>query len=291
LLRIARTNVTASKLLFSLLAVAAVGCSHQLQPPRSTLPSDASKLFLMYSANAPRDAPRVFRGYFTRSDYARVESLPPDFNVRRARRYVLPTSLRKRWAGEPGVRYWTRRGCGAGTPGLVVYDPEDREVTPPSELQHLSRSVRRAARLVRSTGCHRFGLAPGSMPLFGLDPASCTYDLGSGSYRGLPWKAIDLIDIQAQRLLGDDCADEGGVEKYASVVTTLARFVRARNSDIAVVSQVSFRDNQPARMRDGIAAVADEVDGVYFSYPSRQPEIPCRYCAPRNLRSLLNYLS
>lgn len=284
--------MTPLKLLVAVLAVAVavVGCSQQLPPPRSSLGPDASNLFILYSANAPRDAPSVFSRYFTRSDYARVESLPANFNVPRAHRYVLPTSLRERWAGDPGVRHWIRRGCGPGTPGLIVYDPEDRELTPPSELRRLSLSVRRAARLVESTGCHRFGLAPGSTPLFGFDPASCTYDLDDGSYRELPWKAVDLIDIQAQRLLGDDCADEAGVEKYASVVTTLARFVSVRNPDIAVVSQVSFRDSPPARMLEGIAAVADVVDGVYFSYPSREPEIPCRYCTPVNLRTLLEYL-
>jgi hypothetical protein len=289
--KIARNNVTLRKLPLVVLAVAVVGCSHQPSPPTSSLGSHGSNLFILYSANAPRDAPDVFMRYFTRNDYARVESLPPTFNVPRAHRYVLPTSLRERWAGDPGVRHWIRRGCGEGTPGLIVYDPEDRELTPPSELRRLALSVRRAAHLVASSGCHRFGLAPGSTPLFGLDPTSCTYDLDDGSYRHLPWKGIDLIDIQAQRLLGDDCADQSGVQKYASVVTTLARFVRARNPDIAVVSQVSFRDNPPARMREGIAAVADVVDGVYFSYPSREPEIPCRYCTPVNLRKLLEFLT
>jgi hypothetical protein len=276
-------------LLSFLLAVVALSCARELRS-HGTTPATVSHLFIMYSANAPRDAPRDFKRYFTRSDYARVESLPPNFDVPRPHRYVLPTSLRERWAGDPGVRHWVRRGCGPGTPGLIVYDPEDRDLTPPSELRRLSVSVRRAARLVRSTGCHRFGLAPGSTPLFGLDPASCTYALEDGSYRELPWKAIDLIDIQAQRLLGDACVDEAGVEKYASVVTTLARFVRERNADIAVVSQVSFRDNPPARMREGIAAVADVVDGVYFSYPSLEPEIPCRYCTPMHLRMLLGFL-
>jgi hypothetical protein len=74
------------------------------------------------------------------------------------------------------------------------------------------------------------------------------------------------------------------------VMTTLARFVRARNPDIAVVAQVSFRDNSPALMREGIAAVADVVDGIYFSYPSREPDIPCNYCSPENLRALLDFL-
>jgi hypothetical protein len=278
-------------LFIATLVVASLACSPEpaTQAPEGR-PVHVSHLFIMYSANAPRDAPRIFRRFFTRRDYARVESLPANFRVVRRHRYVLPTTLRDRWAGEPGVRFWVRRGCGPGTPGLIVYDPENRELTPASEIRQLPASVRRAAELVSSTGCHRFGLAPGSTPLFGLDPVTCTYDLDEGHYRELPWRTIDLVDIQAQRLLGDACVGQEGVEKYSAVVSALARFVRERNPDIRVVSQVSFRDSPAERMQEGIAAVADVVDGIYFSYPSREEEIPCRYCSPANLRRLLAFL-
>jgi hypothetical protein len=71
------------------------------------------------------------------------------------------------WAGEPGVRHWVELGCGPETPGVIVYDPEGRDLTPTSELRRFPASIRRAADFVASTGCHRFGLAPGSTP--GLD--------------------------------------------------------------------------------------------------------------------------
>jgi hypothetical protein len=63
------------------------------------------------------------------------------------------------------------------------------------------------------------------------------------------------------------------VNTYYSVVSFVAQFVRTRNPDIAVVSQVSFRDHPPARMHQAIARVDDVFDGIYFSYPSSQTEI------------------
>lgn len=35
--------------------------------------------------------------------------------IPRRNRYVLPTTLRRRWAGEPGLRHWMGRGCGPST--------------------------------------------------------------------------------------------------------------------------------------------------------------------------------
>lgn len=244
----------------------------------------------MFSARAPVDAPEVFRDHFTTRDYARVDTLPRDVDVARARRYALPTSLRERWAGWPGVRHWIGRGCGRGTPGLVVYDPERRDLTPPNEQRRIVGSIRRAARLVHGTGCHSFGLAPGATPLFGLDPGSCDFDLARGSYRRVPWRRVDLVDVQAQRLAGDDCATRDGIARYDDFVSSVAAYVRARNPRILVVTQVSFRDSAPARMIEALARVAPVVDGVYFSYPTTNDDIPCRYCTPSNMAALLDGL-
>jgi hypothetical protein len=273
------------------LAVVVAGCSGK--PASETFPAFPSRtedIFIMYSANAPRAAPGVFSQYLTPLDFVRIESLPRGVDVARKHRYVLPTSLRERWAGDAGVRYWVDRGCGPRTPGVIVYDPEDRDLTPVAEIRRLAASIRRASRLVASTGCHRFGLAPGPTPFFGLDPASCGYDLQLGDYKDVPWPDVDIIDIQAQRLLGGNCAHQQGVDTYYSLVSSVASFVRSRNPDIAVVAQVSFRDNPPERMTEAIARVADVIDGIYFSYPYTETQIPCRYCSPANLRTLLDFL-
>jgi hypothetical protein len=244
----------------------------------------------MYSAIASREAPALVRRYFEPGDYVRTESLPPRLRVARKHSYVLPTTLRERWVGEPGLRHWIRQGCGPGTPGTIVYDPERRTLTPAREQNNLVESVHRAAALVNSTGCHDFGLAPGAMLLFGLDDKSCTYDLDRGFYREIRWRSVDLVDIQAQRLLSDPCIVKGGVDQYASAVSHLAAYVRARNPGIFVVSQVSFRDNHPTSMIEGIARVSEVVDGIYFSYPSTNPEFPCRYCSRANLEMFLEAL-
>jgi hypothetical protein len=269
-----------------LVAAAVLGAPHGSSAHPSSLPHD---LFIVYSANAPRAAPVLFERSLTERDYVRTESLPEDVRVARKQRYVLPTTLRERWRGLPGVRHWVRRGCGAGTPGTIVYDPERRALTPAGEQRAFVPSVRRAARLVASTGCHSFGLAPGSAYLFGLDPTTCTVDLEEGFSSEIPWRSIDIIDVQAQRLLGDRCVSRGGLERYVSVVSSIASTARRHNPSIRVVSQVSFRDNAPTNMRAGIASVANVVDGIYFSYPSINGAIPCTYCAFTNLRELLDF--
>ncbi len=254
--------------------------------------SEVQKLFVMYSANAPRDAPQLFERYFTEGDYARTESLSRPADVPRRFRYALPTTLRVQWNGEPGVRAWTRRGCGPDTPGTIVYDPEIRpDWTPPAEVERLAESIREAARLVRSTRCHLFGIAPGSLPFFGLDPHACEVDLDEGVYDDdLPWHTIDLVDVQVQRLIGEHCLQRDGLARYAETVTQLAAFLRRENPDIQVVAQVSFRDSDAFTMAQAIERVAEDVDGIFFSYPTTNADIPCLYCSPSELEALLRYL-
>lgn len=285
-----RVPLPALSLVLVLGAVMLPGCSSS-----SVVGSEPSRppadLFIIYSANAPRAAPDTFARYFAPGDYARSESLPSGVDMRRRFRYVLPTSLRVEWKGEPGVRYWTRLGCGGGTPGTVIYDPEHRpRWTPVEEVDHLVASVRRAATLVRATGCHRFGIAPGAEPLFGLDAESCEVHAQRGRYRDLPWTSIDLVDIQGQRLLSARCLKREGLARYEATVSAISRFVSDANPETEVVSQVSFRDNQPPVMKEAIAAVAHVIDGVFFSYPSTNASIPCLYCSDENLEILLEYL-
>ena len=260
------------------------------EPPGSeTLPlGSAEHLFVMYSSNTPR---ALFDSFFTEGDYVRTDT-PAAADVTRRYRYALVTTLRRRWNGHPGVRAWTERGCGPASPGLIVYDPEFRlEWTPPSEPKNLIASVRAAARMVRATGCHRFGIAPGALPFFGLDPIDCDVDLAAGVHNRLPWRSIDLVDIQAQRLLGEHCLPRGGMDLYERTVSELAASFKRANPEIEVLGQVSFRDSEASTMRSAISRIADEVDGIYFSYPTNNPDFACNYCEPRELKTLLRYLN
>jgi hypothetical protein len=284
-----RQSLTMVSLLV-LLTVLALGAPEDVAPHSSTIPAPMLRtIFIMYSANAPREAPEVFRRYLTSIDYARAESLPVGIPVDRDRRYVLPTTLRRTWSGYAGLRHWVAEGCGRDTPGTIIYNPERRHLTPAWEQNHFVTAIRRAARLVRSTGCHDFGLAPGSYYL-GLHAAECTFAPRKGILKAVPWRSVDVLDIQAQRMLGDSCAHEQGLNTYAAAASYIATLARRRHPGIAVASQVSFRDNPPHRMLNAIARVAGVVDGIYFSYPTRHSGFPCDYCSPSEMAVLLEYL-
>ncbi len=273
---------------FTLLSCAADREPHPAELPRAT----RQKLFVMFSSVATRELPGLVRRYAKPRDYIRLEALSsvPELRVRRAQRYVLPTTLRKQWAGQPGTRHWVSAGCSRRGPGTIVYDPEHWHLTPPSEQGRFTRSVRKAAALVRSTGCHRFGLAPGATFMFGMDPGGCSYDLERGSFDRVPWAEVDLVDIQAQLLLSDHCVSRAGIAAYDEVISSIAAHIRRNNAETLIATQVSFRHTPPSRMHAAIARVAPRVDGVFFSYPAKSPEAPCRYCSAANLRSLLHFL-
>ena len=243
---------------------------------------------ILFSSLVPNEAPEIFRRYFRERDMARADTLPDRFDLERDQLYGLPTSLRREWMGFPGVRHWVDAGCGDGTPKTVVYDPEFRSLTPVSEQRDVVRSIDRAARMVGSTGCHDFGLAPGSSLLFGLDDVACSYDLDDSYLRDINWRRVDLVDVQSQRLLSDRCIDKDGIATYESAVSEVAAHVREMNPEILVLSQVSFRDNDPVAMIEGLQSVAEIVDGIYFSYPSNNSEIDCRYCTVENLEFFLS---
>ena len=251
-------------------------------PP--ALRSDARILF---SALVPAEAPEAFDAYFTERDLARADTLPDTVDLDRGQLYGLPTSLRREYKGYFGVRHWVEAGCGPGTPRMIVYDPENRSLTPMEEQVGFTSAIKEAGRMVRRTGCHDFGLAPGSLILFGLDPGTCEYNMQNSNLFDIDWTRVDLVDIQAQRLLSAPCLERDGLRTYERAVTRVANYVRRRNPEILVFSQVSFRDNHPIDMLEGLQAVRDVVDGIYFSYPSNNEDIPCQYCSTEHLELFL----
>ncbi len=266
------------------LAASAVREEAGSTPPPALRP-DAGILF---SANVPAQTPEIFERYFGANDMARADTLPDGSDFARRRLYGLPTTLRREWMGYPGVRYWVDAGCGPGTPKMIVYDPEYRSLTPKREQANVLESIRKARRRVASTGCHDFGLAPGSALLFGFDGTDCTYDLGDSFLRDINWRRVDLVDIQSQRLLSAHCLERDGLTTYRRVVNRIADYVRGLNPEIRVFSQVSFRDNAPEDMLAGLRNVRDVIDGFYFSYPTTNTEIPCEYCTEEDLEFFLS---
>ena len=266
------------------MAVAAVAW-FLLRPNREPPLGAGHRIF--FAATIAPDHPDIFRRFFTESDLARVDTLPTGTQLPRSQTYALVTTLRREWAGFAGLKHFLDQDCGPQSPGTVIYDPELRELTPRSEQTNMLRSIRTATRRVKASSCHEFGLSPGATPFFGLDPKACTFDLEEGLVEEIDWTDVDLVDVQAQRLLGEECLDKGGLETYTSAISTVARVARDENPDIDVLAQVSFRDNEPESMLEGLRAVADVIDGIYFSYPTNNPDFPCLFCTSEHLESFL----
>ncbi len=241
---------------------------------------DARTPFLMFANSSDSKVFPVLRQFFEARDYVsfRIASQAPALArlIGRSHQFVLPTAL-------DGVRKYS--GCGTGKPGLVVYDIEHWNETPVSEQQQPGPSITAAARVTHADKCQLFAVAPDGQYM-GLKEGACSYDFDAGIYRRVDWTQVDLVSIQAQRLLSENCAGTLTVEDYAGFVSRAAAFLRSRNPKITVVSQFSFRYTSPGQMVEAMRKAAPSVDGFYLAYPSNQ-KTPCRYCSPENVAEVL----
>jgi hypothetical protein len=226
----------------------------------------------------PRILP-VLNRYLRAGDYVsqRLAAADPGLGRRLGRdhQFDLPGSL-------AGVR--KHAGCGAGTPGVVVYDIEHWTDTPEAEQRHPGESVAAGARIVRQTGCQVYALAPDG-EFMGLKE-ECGYDFDAGLYDKVDWTQVELVSIQAQRMLSDTCAAKLTVDDYATFVSRVASYVRRRNPAIRVVTQVSFRYTPPEKIVDAMRRAAAVVDGFYVVYPAASVKA-CKFCSPDNLATVL----
>jgi hypothetical protein len=126
--------------------------------------------------------------------------------------------------------------------------------------------------------------------MYGMAADGCGLRLGRGLYRHVPWKLVDVLDIQAQLLLSNPCDTTAGITDYARLVTAVADFVSRQNPRIEIVTQVSLRATPPERASAAIDAVSSKVDGVYVAFPTRAARTRCTYCTRRDLRILLEYV-
>jgi hypothetical protein len=192
----------------------------------------------------------------------------------RSQQFDLPTSI---------ASVQEHAGCSTGTPGVLVYDIEHWTETPTSEQEHPGESIAAAARIVHGTHCQAYGVTPDG-EFMGL--GNCTIDFAKGIYRAVDWTQVDLLSIQAQQLLSDTCAAKLTVDDYAAFVGQVATYVRRKNPEIKVVTQISFRYTPTDKLIAAMRRVAPEVDGIYILYPDNSTE-PCQFCSPANLEALL----
>jgi hypothetical protein len=257
---------------------------------RSTSPEKegrSAQFFMFTTSKFASDGERdgvfsALRKYVIKWDYlsVRLAQVVPELGDRvgRGHLYTVPPSL-------GGIQLESARGCGPGTPGLIVYDPEHWPETPADERLDVPAAIARGKVVARRSGCHNYGIAPDGLYL-GILPNSCSYDLSIGIHRTVDWDGINLFDIQAQRLLGDECSSHSGVEAYAEFVDAVTHEVRARARDLEIVAQLSFRYTPPERMMAAIERLRETVDGFYIAYPSRLGQI-CGYCSATNLEQVL----
>jgi hypothetical protein len=241
-------------------------------------PGSAPAPFVMIGNSTDPQIFPVLEQLLRRGDYvsAKLAGADPSLGRRMGRDhlFVLPGSL-------AGVR--KHSGCGAGSPGVVVYDIEHWTDTPAAEQRRPGESIAAAARIVQATRCQTYALAPDG-EYMGLQ--ECKYDFAAGLYEGVDWRQVELLSIQAQRLLSDTCAGSLTVEDYAAFVARVAAYVRGKNPAIRVVTQLSFRYTPPAKIIAAMHRVAAQVDGIYLVYPMHSTK-PCNYCSPANLAAVL----
>ena len=259
--------------------------------PQAARAADTWTPFFMFTtskfgnAGERTDALNTLSTYATSADYLSFglgELSPPLADrVGRAHLYVLPPSLKS-------VQRQASAGCGAGTPGLIIYDGEHWQDTPPVEQADMAGAVERGKGLTQPSGCYDYGIAPDGQYV-GVVPASCSYDLNSAIEGRLQFDGIALFNIQAQRLLSDDCNAQAGVKGYAAFVSAIAGEVRAKNAKTKVVAQMSFRYTPPDRMIAAMQSLRGVVDGFYIAYPIGN-NTPCSYCSASNLAAVLKAL-
>jgi len=241
--------------------------------------------FFMFTTSRFADDERdgvfaALREYVGGRDYLgwRLASEIPDVGKRldRSHLYVLPASLKavSRQSAD----------CGAGA-GLILYDGENWAETPSDEQANMPAAISRAKGAAKAAGCAHFGISPGG-EMVGIIPDACSFDLSKAIHRHVDWADITLFNIQAQRLLSDQCNGRAGVKAYVKFVSTVAQEVHAKNPLTKISAQLSFRYTPPSRMIDAIRQLRGTVDGFYLAYP-RNVGGRCDYCSSQNLQAVL----
>jgi hypothetical protein len=269
----------------------AAGIIALMGAPQVAQASDMWSPFFMFTtskfgnAGERTDALNALSTYATSADYlsSGIGQLSPVLadRVGRMHLYVLPPSLKS-------VQRQVLAGCGPGTPGLIIYDGEHWKDTPSIEQADMPAAIERGKGFAQPSGCDDYGIAPDGQYV-GVVSGSCAYDLNAVIHRQLQFDGIALFNIQAQRLLSDDCNAQAGVRAYAAFVSGIARDVRAKNAKTKVVAQMSFRYTPPDRMISAMQSLRGVADGFYIAYPM-ESSTPCAYCSVSNLTAVLRAL-
>ena len=237
--------------------------------------------FFMFSAHVGASSPlrSVLEQYVTSADYLSTTAVKGNPNlaarVQKSHIYALPPSLSA-----------LQQQVGNCAAGLIIYDGEHWGATPQNEQADMPGSIASGQSITTSGGC-TFGVAVDGQ-YAGLVPKTCGYSIDRGIHRSLDFRNIALYNIQAQRLLSDECVAQNGQNNYVQFVTALANEIHTKNPGTKVSAQLSFRYTPPDRMIAVINQLRGVVDGFYLAYPSNVGGVPCEYCSADNLGQVLS---
>jgi hypothetical protein len=151
---------------------------------------------------------------------------------------------------------------------MILYDIEQWERTPESERTNPSLSISKGAGIVHEAG-YRYGIAPDAPTLI-------------DNYKKINWTDIDFLDMQLQRFSQD-------VTQYSRIAEEITTFVRSKNPNIEIFTQLSFRFTDANGMIKVIENVKDIVDGFIIFYDRNAGSDSCiSECSPHELNLVLN---
>src|SRR5919108_1713106 len=183
---------------------------------------------------------------------------------------------------------------------IIVYDIENRPSTPKYERMDPVSSISKVMQTIRSQG-YKAGVTP-------------DYEFITTYYKEIEWQYVDFLGIQIQRF-------SNNYELLLKWAAEISTFVKAKNPDIEVFVQLSFRhasncyyysegnghvDNtceidayETMRvLKENLNAVArlKTVDGFIISYlpndHTSKPKYPCtaELCTPSNLDNIMTHI-
>jgi hypothetical protein len=154
---------------------------------------------------------------------------------------------------------------------MIVYDIEHWEKTPESEQADPSRSISKVAGIVHEAG-YRYGVTPDAVMLM-------------DNYKKINWTEIDFLGMQLQRF-------SQNVTEYSSIAKEISSFVRCKNPNIEIFTQVSFRFTDANDMIKVIESVKGIVDGFIITYnPNTGSDSCISGCSAHDLDLVLNRIN
>jgi hypothetical protein len=152
---------------------------------------------------------------------------------------------------------------------VIAYDIEQWEKTPELERVDPSLSISKGAGIVHQAG-YRYGITPDAVILM-------------DNYKKINWTEIDFLGMQLQRFSQD-------VTKYSSIAKEISTFVRSKNPDAEIFTQLSFRFTDANDMIKVIESVKDIVNGFIIFYDT-QPHLCKSTCSPHELNLVLDRIN